>query len=321
MKQIFTSFIFLVIASVSFGNPVIKATKNNGKWSNNNDWNLNRAPQDNDTIVIPAGMIFVLDLNANLNNVNVIVFGTLDLQNGKLKLDNSSRVVAGFGGRISGGGNNDQIQIGGTFKFKGTDPDVIGYAYADNTTGNGFAYMLLLSVEFSSFYVNKSGNDVQLTWSTSKEINNSHFEIEKSVDGKNWNKIGIVNGAVNSNLANKYGYTDVNVSNASLYYRIRQVDIDGRSTYSAMKIIRTDLMRLTNIYSSSKQSVSIDFNKAMTDNILVRVLNMNGQLISQKNFQQPTSKITVTLDKTITGAHLVQVTNSKGWFETKKIIL
>ena len=320
MKQIYTSLIFLIIASVSFGNPVIKAAKNNGKWSNNSDWNLNRAPKDNDTIVIPAGMLFIMDGNDNLNNVIISVFGTLVLQNGKLKLDDISRVIVQFGGRITGGGSNDQIVIGNTFKFK-ADPDVIGYAYADNTTGNAFAFMGLLFVEFSSFYINKSGNDVQLTWCASKEIKSRFFEIQKSADGKNWNKIGTVDRAVNSNLINKYDYTDANVSNASLYYRIRQVDNDGLSTYSTVKMLHADLVRLTNIYSSSKQSVSIDFNKAMTNNILVRVLNMNGQLISQKSFQQPTSKITITLENAVTGAHLVQVTNSKGWFETKKIIL
>jgi hypothetical protein len=79
-----------------------------------------------------------------------------------------------------------------------------------------------------------------LTWATTDEVNNSHFEVEKSTTGSDFVKIGTVN-AKGGYTTSIYNFVDNNVVAKVNYYRLKQVDIDGRSTYSKVLVLRNDL--------------------------------------------------------------------------------
>ena len=72
----------------------------------------------------------------------------------------------------------------------------------------------------------------ELNWITASEINNDLFEIEKSYDGVLFSKIGTVNGNGNSHNQLTYNFIDNNPSTEISYYRLRQVDFDGKHKYS-----------------------------------------------------------------------------------------
>ncbi len=72
----------------------------------------------------------------------------------------------------------------------------------------------------------------QITWATTSETNNDYFLLQKSEDGKKWIEISKIKGAVNSTEAKKYNYDDYAISSLSNYYRLKQIDIDGKITYS-----------------------------------------------------------------------------------------
>lgn len=76
-----------------------------------------------------------------------------------------------------------------------------------------------------------------LNWATAAEINNSHFIIERSEDGVHFETIGTIAGAGNSNAVLEYSYTDLTYTSQVNYYRIRQVDFDGKSTTSSIEKI------------------------------------------------------------------------------------
>jgi hypothetical protein len=73
-----------------------------------------------------------------------------------------------------------------------------------------------------------------LTWSTSTEVNNKAFEIEKSTDGASYATIGKVKGAVNAAEEQEYRFMDVSAGQGITYYRLKQIDMDGKATYSAV---------------------------------------------------------------------------------------
>lgn len=73
-----------------------------------------------------------------------------------------------------------------------------------------------------------------LTWSTSSEVNNKAFEIEKSLDGETYAKIGKVKGAINATEAKSYRFMDVSAGQGRTFYRLKQIDTDGKETYSAV---------------------------------------------------------------------------------------
>lgn len=90
----------------------------------------------------------------------------------------------------------------------------------------------VLPVDVSSFHATPlPENAVKLDWITESERNNDFFTIEHSADGGDWDKIGEVKGAGNSNTQLLYEWTDYSPTNGMSYYRLQQTDYDGASTY------------------------------------------------------------------------------------------
>lgn len=101
---------------------------------------------------------------------------------------------------------------------------------------NTFSDLSVLPVRLISFegQVNAAGL-AELHWKTAEEANNLGFEIQKSLDGKTWELLGWIDGAINSATEKSYQYVDQTFLTTS-YYRLRQVDSDDSYTYS--RIIR-----------------------------------------------------------------------------------
>ena len=95
-----------------------------------------------------------------------------------------------------------------------------------------------LPVELTSFIANISGSNVVLRWHTATEINNYGFEVERyalSAERKVWEKIGFVQGHVNSNSPKDYTFSDAcpfgNNTKVRIQYRLKQIDTDGKYEY------------------------------------------------------------------------------------------
>ncbi len=84
-------------------------------------------------------------------------------------------------------------------------------------------------VTFVSFTAKVSNGVVSVTWSTSSEVNNDRFEVERSTDGKNWERVGEVLGNGNTNSKIDYSFDDHNAElSKTVYYRLEQFDFSGR---------------------------------------------------------------------------------------------
>jgi hypothetical protein len=96
---------------------------------------------------------------------------------------------------------------------------------------------IVLPVNFIDFYGKASGKSNILFWSTASEMNSRFFEIERSTSGIQFEKIGEVNAAGSSTSIRKYQFVDENVIAEKYYYRLKQMDIDGRSTMSSVILL------------------------------------------------------------------------------------
>lgn len=108
------------------------------------------------------------------------------------------------------------------------------------------SYNSILPLNFLEFKGWLSGSDAILNWKTDHEINTNEFIVERSFDGNNFSPVGYVKSA-NAPGVHQYAFTDFNttLSRADLiYYRIKQKDIDGRSTHS--KVITLSPLSLVN---------------------------------------------------------------------------
>jgi len=316
----------LLLAGAVFGAPKITAVQNNGQWNAASSWDLNRLPQNGDTIVIPAGLtIFVSNMNS-LNNVYIRIYGILSMTGGKLDLDIACTIVVFNGGLVLGITNGDQIRIGSVHKFKGGGAPIVGPAYANANTGtypSGFvAFGGTLAVKFLNFYAKKLNASVQLSWSTEEEKNNNHFEVERSDDGRNWKNISVVFANTNSSTVHQYQYTDKLTVINTIYYRLKQVDKDGKFMYSTVKTVHAENQnKVANIYASSKKTIVIEFNDQINNNIHVRVIASNGQSLQEISFTKPAYRHEIHLSHLSAGIYIIQVIDGSSIAEVKKVVL
>jgi len=331
MKNIYT-LIALVIFSLSAyadKRPVNTMTDWWGNWSNKDHWSLKRVPKDGDNIVVPKGYGVVMDKDSDLKNVIIDVFGILEIKS-KLSLDKASEVIVETPGTIRRFGaspKTELIVINGINKYdQNSNYNITGYVIANINTKispNGFSSTaLMLPVRLTGFYATRSGANVQLSWSTDIEVNNSHFNLERSVDGSNWSNIAIVMGNNNSTTNKSYNYTDKNISSAVVYYRLRQVDMNGAEELSSVRVVRgAQENNATTVYASSKQTISVNFNTEIKNSFVVKVFTANGQKIAEQNFQSSSYKVSVNLNNATTGMYIVQISDNKEFSETKRVIL
>ncbi len=98
-----------------------------------------------------------------------------------------------------------------------------------------------LPVELTTFSGQSKDNTVLLSWVTTSETNNDYFQIERSIDGQQWELIGSVEGNGTTIIEQSYEFVDHTLFSGNNYYRLKQVDLDGSFSYS--KIITVDFQQ------------------------------------------------------------------------------
>lgn len=89
-----------------------------------------------------------------------------------------------------------------------------------------------LPVEYMYFEAVEKDGKPLLRWATASEVNNSHFEVQRSTDGERWEPLGKVNGFGTAYIVNEYRFADDQPRTGTNYYRLKQVDYDGAFEYS-----------------------------------------------------------------------------------------
>ena len=155
-----------------------------------------------------------------------------------------------------------------------------------------------LPVEWLDFEVSLENNHALLNWSTASEKNNYGFDIEKSTNGFNWEKIGFVLGNGTTNEVSNYEFTDFKTVEGKNYYRLKQVDFDGEFEYSDIKEITISQFHNTTfkIYPNVVQ----DWLTIQNGEGQVNIYNSKGQLIQSITIEKETYQLsTSSLEKGI----------------------
>lgn len=160
----------------------------------------------------------------------------------------------------------------------------------------------------------ESGKNV-LYWTTASETNNSHFEIEKSMDGKYFQALGNVEGSGNSDKFVNYTFEDYSVNQSINYYRLKQVDFDGQYEYSNTIAVLSNLNRDNSIvYINQSRQLYIDEQNTEST---VYVFNSNGKLVNTYNIF---SSCYINLDNSISGVYIASMVNKFGTHSIKFFI-
>lgn len=176
-----------------------------------------------------------------------------------------------------------------------------------------FENEVTLSVELLYFNANEYDNEVQLSWSTSSETQNDYFIIERSKDGKSFEEISREKGSGNSIRTNYYFSIDFSPYKGISYYRLKQVDFDGKYTYSHIQSV--DMEGLLSIYPNPSKDKFYIFGLSKTGNVKINVININGvELYNVNYFNNGIS--TIDLTSKPEGIYFVKIIDGQNeWLE------
>lgn len=168
-----------------------------------------------------------------------------------------------------------------------------------------------LPVELLSFDAKSSLSGVEIAWATASETNNSHFKVERSSNGKNWSGIHTEEGAGNSSTQNFYSYIDRNPSNGISYYRLTQVDFDGKSKTYVPLSIQFEYGKKTRVYPNPAQS-QITIESVVAEQNLQFYDMIGNEVTSQVSASKVgPQKITAQVSELQPGVYFVQLLGEK----------
>ena len=182
---------------------------------------------------------------------------------------------------------------------------------------------VVLPVNLLSFTANKTDkHTVIVNWSTSSEINNHHYEVERSGDGSSFATLGSVAASAALTQVKQYQYIDLKPLNGVNYYRLKQVDKDGQFHYSAVvKINFTTQNVLWQLYPNPAGSSTAIYAQATMNKIQVVLTDISGKILYRNNTVGTVTagqKINIPVKNLSKGVYLLKVTTDQG-IQTEKL--
>ncbi|MEY4903863.1 MAG: hypothetical protein RLZZ292_1678 [Bacteroidota bacterium] len=187
-----------------------------------------------------------------------------------------------------------------------------GIGMAANSKATYTSSPILLPISLTKFNATATDKNVSLAWATTHETNNAGFVVERSFDGKEFSAINRVEGAGNSDVIREYSITDKTVFNLAAsnmaYYRLKQTDKDGTSSYSNTVTVELSNKNRWNVTSVTGEA--INFEAANEGEATIEVFNTLGALVATKTVFATEGYNQATLNMNdLTGFFVVRVSN------------
>ena len=170
-----------------------------------------------------------------------------------------------------------------------------------------------LPVKLTSFDGTYADGVANLKWQTSQELNNDRFELYRSYDGSNFELAATIAGAGNSSLPKNYSYQDRINLDGNVYYKLKQIDIDGKFSFSnIVKLSSTDNNGSFKVYPNPvTNSFNVLFSASKTGvaNLLIR--STNGQTVYRQSISVIKGNNSVSINgyQLSSGMYYISITN------------
>ncbi|WP_210488358.1 YDG domain-containing protein [Rufibacter aurantiacus] len=227
---------------------------------------------------------------------------------------------------------DDVALVGGTATFASSEPGTWPVTLSGATLlgADDFNYNLTgvatttatiepgpLPVTLTSFEGKQTKNSsVYLSWTTATEKDNDYFQVERSQDGKSFAIIGKVNGNGTTNEKQEYSFTDAAAPAGTVYYRLKQVDFDGKFEYSKVIAVKADgkasaLASLEAYPNPTPGKVYVSSTEG-SGPATVTLFHSSGRAVSQRQMQLETGKPIADLTGQVPGIYYLQVQTNTG---------
>lgn len=169
-------------------------------------------------------------------------------------------------------------------------------------------------IDFSAVLKEKA---VELFWTTLSEHNNDYFSLEKSLDGINWETFNIIKSLGNSELVQTYSVFDSSPFNDLSYYRLKQTDIGGKSSYSKIESIFKHVQSEIEIYPNPNEDGLLKISKKGLNQYQIKLIDAYGRVVFHTELVNTVTEI--DLSSFGKGVYIVLITNEHTSL-TKKMI-
>ncbi|MFT3703231.1 MAG: serine hydrolase [Agriterribacter sp.] len=204
----------------------------------------------------------------------------------------------------------------------------------NTTTGNNALYLLganpqssvttsaSLPIKLSSFTGVKINNAVKLDWTTQEEMNSGFFNVERSTDGVHFTTIGMLDAQGNTQEVSVYTFTDNNPQTGKNFYRLKETDLDGTSTYSGIVSLSFNTKPQINVVTyEGKNYFSINKNADYNfKNAKIVLRDIAGRPVLQHALTNASSQ-TVYTSALAKGIYIATIYDTDARLYTQKILL
>ena len=165
-----------------------------------------------------------------------------------------------------------------------------------------------LPVDLLTFTAEASDYWITLRWSTATEEHNAYFDIERSIDGIHFEKVGTVEGSGTSYDTQEYSYIDENPVGSPLYYRLKQVDYDGAFQYH--NIVAVNFKRSNNdidIFSVlGGHQIDVVLTTTSIETLEISIFDINGQLLKTLDYFNNYQRQIIDISELQSGVYLLR---------------
>ena len=181
-------------------------------------------------------------------------------------------------------------------------------AAGNSTTG----ICSVVAVELSNFTASLKNNKTMLEWSTESEVGHDHFMVEWSANAKDFNSLDVVEGAGTSNRNQSYSYIHENPARGNNYYRLKQVDLSGKHSYSLIRQVwvksdHSDQIHIFPIPASEKIHIGLEPELEL-QNVTLNIFNLVGQHVRSIQGNEISSDLKLSISDLETGSYVIQIT-------------
>lgn len=179
---------------------------------------------------------------------------------------------------------------------------------ADGVSNTATVMGMLLPIELLRFSATPVDQGIELEWETATELNNSHFEIQRSADGRHYQTIGQVAGHGTTSEVISYSFLDNQPLNGKNHYRLKQVDFDGSFEYSPVKQVELSGQSHLIIYPNPAE-IGSEVTIRGQEIREVKVYDMLGKLFIHEEYNRPAHEVKLSSSKLPRGMYITRINN------------
>lgn len=272
--------------------------------------------------VMNGSRYFMSSGNAVIDGTLTVGLGSCMESNGNWKIGTTGSVL-GSGALNSGGNINNNGFVSPTISWCAQGAGLGMPSPEDCATAGTICNAIILPVRLTNFEaVVYENSHAEINWQTASENNNSHFILEASKDGNEWKEVARVQGVGTSTQTNNYLFDDYTISNGVTYYKLIQVDYDGKETsYGPISVLFKSENAELHVYPNPVKNDGLLHIRNTDDGSgIAQLQSLSGRVVMTETILSNAGETSIALTTIQPGIYILTIDQNDTQKSTKIIV-